>query len=315
MTDPSLLVPLDGSTTAECALPFAAALGRALHKPLTLLSVVEPLPHGLRRPAAAQWEALARALWRDRRQYLEKLSAALAERGLRAESQIVAGEAVPEILAAVTRGDSAMIVMATHGRGGVQRLVIGSVADKVMRLSRCPTLLVPAVAEGTPIPEAAIVRILAPVDGSPQSEAALGPAVELAEATGAAVTLVRVEPWLASRIISAVEYMPDFTDADAAVAEAAEEYLTSVAARLPNTVRTECTVLRGVPAPALAAFAQEHAPSLLVMATHGRGGMTRLAFGSVADRLVREGLPILLIPPRASAAADPVQPGATAGRG
>jgi len=93
----------------------------------------------------------------------------------------------------------------------------------------------------------------------------------------------------------AYQYVPDLGEIDAELEQLAQQYLEGVLGRLPAGVAADIAVIRGVPAATLADYLQENAVDLVVMTTHGRGGVRRLALGSTADRLVRLGLPVLLI--------------------
>ncbi|MFN8557827.1 MAG: universal stress protein [Dehalococcoidia bacterium] len=302
----TVLVPLDGSQTAEAALPYAEAIVRAARCRLVLMSVVDLES---RRSLIVPPEAgeQVEAIQRERlTAYLHGVVNAMDGRGIIAQSMLRGGEPAAEIIAAEAELGVAMVVMATHGRGGLRRFLIGSVADKVMRTGACPTLLVqPNEQAGAP----KIVRLrnfLVPLDGSPLAEQALEPATELARATGARLTLVRVEPWL-SVLTAPYGYVPDVTRLDEEAGAAAERYLDDVAQRLPDVVRGAKVVLRGVPSRDLLAYAQGGGADLVIMTTHGRGGLGRLVMGSMADTMVRSGVPTLLIRP-----AEPVK-GDTAG--
>jgi nucleotide-binding universal stress UspA family protein len=142
-----------------------------------------------------------------------------------------------------------------------------------------------------------LARVLVPLDGSPLAEAALHPAAELAALAGALLVLVRVEPWLTERPASPAQ-LPEFAAMEEEAAAAAGNYLDGVRACVPEGVQTETVVLRGQPAVTLADFALHERIDLVVMTTHGRGGLRRLVLGSTADRLVRAGVPSLLIRPR-----------------
>lgn len=293
---PEILVPLDGSSAAEAALPYAEAVATAMGASLRLFGVVEPEDTG--RPIwsvevgerADREQAQHAALL----QTLTDVAAALRERGFVAEVTVARGDPADEIVAAADERMAAMVVMATHGRGGIDRLLVGSVADKVMRMCTRPVLLVrpPAAAERAPAP--ALRRLMVPLDGSPLAESALPLAAELAAAAGATLTLVRVEPFTTVGATPTAAPI-DVAGIEEARAAAAESYLGEVHQRLPAGLRVERRVLRGVPSETLIRFAQQENVDLVVMSTHGRGGLRRLVLGSTADRLVRAGVPTLLV--------------------
>jgi nucleotide-binding universal stress UspA family protein len=298
MTQPrTLVVPLDGSILAETALAYAATLARATGGSLRLLSVIAPEPTGLLGSPRAVGEHLEQLARDTVTQYLRVVASMLHDEGFAvAGSEVLLGEPADEIIAAADADPHAIIVMATHGRGGAARWLIGSVADKVLRLATRPTLLVCPRAD-VEVPRPVLLRrIVVPLDGSALAETALDMAAELATALGATLALVRVEPWLGMQF-APYGYMPDFQQTERRVAHAAAEYLDTVRRRLPADARVETVVLRGDPATALIDYTQEAPADLVVMTTHGRGGLRRAVLGSTADRLVRAGVPALFVRP------------------
>jgi nucleotide-binding universal stress UspA family protein len=149
----------------------------------------------------------------------------------------------------------------------------------------------------------ALRRLLVPLDGSALAEAALPLATELSAATGAQLLLLRVEPWLT---VGSAPYgaVPEFTKMEDDAAAAAADYLAGVRDRLPASLTAETVVLRGRPATSLVDFALYEQVDLVVMTTQGHGGLRRLVLGSVADHIVRAGVPAVLVRPSADAAAE-----------
>jgi len=296
MSPSLILVPLDGSPLSEAALPYAEALARAETAPLRLISVVEPAPVGLTGQPSEVQAHLEQVQRQRLGQYLTTTADALRARGLQVTVTLGSGDPSSQILAVADAHDAAMIVMATHGRGGAARWLVGSVADKVMRLGTRPVLLVRPPQAGEATRAIRLGRLMVPLDGSPLGEMALPLAERLAAATGATLTLVRAEPWLTA-VLAPYGASDDLTEMDAETAAAAETYLHTVQERLPAGVHAESLVLRGAPSPTLVDFAQQEHIDLVVMSTHGRGGLRRLVLGSTADRMVRAGVPTLLVHP------------------
>jgi nucleotide-binding universal stress UspA family protein len=147
-----ILVPLDGSKLAERALPVAEELTRLMRTPLHLVRVVDPteldlrgygiyetvLAQGASSPFLTDEAAAAHA-------YLERMTAREIEQGLGASSEVRHGIAAREIVAVAQPGD--FIVMSTHGRGGLARWFLGSVAEEVVRRAPVPVLMIRAAAE------------------------------------------------------------------------------------------------------------------------------------------------------------------------
>jgi nucleotide-binding universal stress UspA family protein len=291
MTRQVALVPLDGSATAEYVLPIAVATAKALDLWLVLAQFV--------RDAQPGDDAHAREALRPARHYLDGVVASLHGAGVVLNTRaLTAGDDIAAgITSAAHTEDAALIMLATHGRTGVRRLVMGSVADAVIRSATLPVLVVRA-RPGTPTSsghEAAIRRILAPVDGSTAATAALAEAVKLARGAGAVLDIVQVAPWSWSLMAGATDVAPP-EGLDAQLEAGAAEYLARVQAELPADVRQEQHVLRGDPAASILDYADTSHADLIAMGTRGRSPVTRWALGSVADRVVRSGThPVLLV--------------------
>jgi nucleotide-binding universal stress UspA family protein len=302
-----LLVPLDGSAQAEAALPYAVVLAQATGAPITLLSVVDiELVRTLVAGHAPALQARIDASLREPVQvYLGTVAANLATRDVAVTAKVLIGDPLDEILAEAALSKST-IVIATHGHGGVQRLIVGSVADKIMRLSARPTLVVRAQETANAPQQVAFRRLMVPLDGSPLAETALPPAVELAAATDATMLLVRAEPFVATM------WVPEYALGEGAkleqpVAATADAYLAETKCRcIPAGTQANAVLLRGAPARELVDVVTRERVDLVVMTTHGRGGARRLILGSVADRLIRSGVPVLLIRPATPASGENV---------
>ncbi len=138
--------------------------------------------------------------------------------------------------------------------------------------------------------------MLVPLDGSELAEGALPVASRIAAATGAALQLVRAQPFILTAV-APYPYVPDIGDVQAEIEAAAEAYLRQQRSQLPAEQQVETVLLRGPAAGALLDFFTQQTPDLVVMTTHGRGGVKWLVLGSTADRIVRAGLPALLLKP------------------
>ena len=305
MQSKTILTCLDGSHEAEAALPYALAVATAERATVQLITVVDSEsgnPLFWRTGEDTEWIEGQR---QSAERYLDGKAWALRTQGLEASSLVTRGSAAEEILRAAEAPNVSMVVMATHGHGGVQRWVLGSVADKVMRMSHRPTLLVRAPDVLGPPATVALRRLALPLDGSPLAEEALAPAVELAQAAGAEVLLVRAEQWIVtsmSRWGGEATYVPNLEEMEEETAAMAQDYLAGVRQRLPASIRAKVFVLRGFAVQELEVFFDEQQIDLVVMTTHGRRGLPRLVLGSTADRLVRAGVPILLIHPAEASA-------------
>lgn len=303
-----LLVPLDGSGFGEDTLPVAAAVARSTGADVAVAHVHVPhVPDHLISNTQYVYEGLDLDEYdaRDRENefgYLKGVADRLgAELGRPVQPLLLTGE-VPEAIDEYvdTTDASGMIVMATHGRTGFSRAWLGSVADAVVRHAPWPVLLIrPPVVRATP--EVRFDRILVPLDGSTRSERILPHVVELAEATGATVLLVRVVP---SAAVTGTRVLPI---SEAALAEAgrrARHELEDVRDRLARrAIPADVRVIdHEKPARAILKLVEQEEPDLVAMATHGYRGVARAMLGSCADKVVRGcHVPVLLLGPSAEA--------------
>ncbi len=278
-------MPLDGSELAEAALPYAKTLAEKFGATLLLVRVVDI-------DAPAEIAA-------DARDYLARVG---KEIGLAVDIVVRYGDPAAEIVDLVLELPEAMITMTTHGRSGIGRWLFGSVADRVVRTAGVPVFL---IRSSMPQRDPGDIRsILLPVDGSPLAEAAVPYATELARRFRATIHLVRVAE---TPEIYSLLSVPAGAPASAEVlnqlaqqlVESAESYVKELAERLRSEgLPVEAHVLEGIAPEQLLAFERERQPGIVVMATHGRSGLSRIVLGSVAERLLREGtVPLLLIRP------------------
>jgi nucleotide-binding universal stress UspA family protein len=302
------LVPLDGSALAERALPVAAALARRASAGLLLVHVhtrltadpihVEGLP------------VIDEQLRSQRRQheqaYLDRVASHLAT-GTKISVALLDGPVATALVDHAEQTGTALIVMTTHGRGGLERAWLGSVADEMARASRVPVLLVRPEPDETPVP---MRRIMVPLDGSAAAEGILEPARALArlEPDAEMILLTVVQPvstlvWLPDPALGAPLPAADLPDPKG---ERARAYLEGVVRRLTGSgVRVHARVeVAASIVPAILEVARAERADVVALATHGRSGLERIALGSVADKLVRGSrTPILLFRP-APARAD-----------
>ncbi len=273
-----ILVPLDGSSTAERAVPVAATIGRITGSPLTFF-------HAISESDAENAETFDRA-----REMFDSYAHGLAKRCGVSEAagpsvvEIRQGSAAKLVLAA--SANSAMIVIASHGRSGFQAAVIGSVADKVVRGATVPVLVVPGATEAVTLEGA---PVLIAVDGSEASAEALRQGRDLATALKSPVTLVRafnVPPPVG------VEFAYYPMDLMETMQQGAEDYLKQTA--LPG----EGTYLaQGQPWQVIIEAAEKNNAGLVVMASTGKGLASRLTLGSATDRVLHAlHRPLLIVP-------------------
>jgi nucleotide-binding universal stress UspA family protein len=213
-------------------------------------------------------------------------------------------DAASAILKEANRVGTDLIVMTTHGRGVFDRAWLGSVADAVVRQSSVPVLLLRASPHDALRGEEPFRHILLPLDGSTLAERMLKPAVRLARANSARLTLLEiVHPWvIAVRPMAHAPYAANLREVALEKRSGeAEDYVSSLAMSVDpqlKDVAADVVVAEGSDAAEIIKYAAAHAVDLIALATHGRSGLKRLVVGSVADKLIRgAGVPVLVLRP------------------
>jgi nucleotide-binding universal stress UspA family protein len=307
------MVPLDGSRLAEQALPMACALADGAGARLRLVLVHQPPSLPLEPASATLYSSAESTIHKGELKYLQKIRGGLRQDGRVVSAATVSGPIASTLIEHAREIEADLIVMATHGRGPVQRLWLGSVADAMVRSTQVPVLLVRPSEEGSGrVAVDQIQWILVPLDGSALAEQALDPAVALARACGAEIDLVQVvrpvllavnPPMIAPSLVPSA-YDQGLTDI---ARTQAQDYLHDIAERhrKGGLVMSAAACVGWDPVETLLELARPPRYGLIALATHGRGGLRRLAMGSVADKLVRAAeVPVLVCRPvkrRASA--------------
>jgi len=291
-----LLVPLDGSRLAESALPAAAELARRLNARVTLLHVIEAEP-----PQTVHGDRHLRAL-AEAQAYLDGAVQWMAGRGIAADAAVCEDEGgvAATIASRAARIGVDLIVLTSHGRSGVRGLLYGRVAQQVLQRGSSPVLMIRPSAAGRDGPFVCR-RVMVPLDGSETAEAAVHAASAIAATGGIDILLVWVVPTaetVAGERAVPARLMPTAAAAllDVEAREAAA-YLEQVAGRLRATGLTvSAAVERGEPVQMLLDAASQRSVDLIIIATHGRSGVSAVWAGSVASRIVEAGTrPVLLV--------------------
>jgi nucleotide-binding universal stress UspA family protein len=292
----SILVPLDGSSFAEHALPLALGLAQAAGARLCLVTV-----HGLSASDELR-EVVRESHFRTTiasagEAYLHAVARRIKEvAGIEAEVELLRGVSVRTLTAFIRRERIDLVVMSTHGRGGLGRAWLGSVAQSLIRQVALPILLVRPGGEGAvDLRPQQIRRVLVALDGSPAAESALRAAQEICELEGAESVLLRVvvPPMhaISPSIVHTARYLHDYIEAGR---REGQGYLTSIGAELGGGPRQE-VVVDHHPARAILRSADETGADLIALGTSGAGTLGRMFVGSVADSVVRGStLPVLV---------------------
>jgi len=307
----TILVPLDGSALAEQVLPSVRMLAPILGAEVHLLHVVSEAdryhllvdaePGDLfatqRERTLNSWETLRQ----QAESYLAPLAAQLRAAGVNTGFEIRLGSPAEVIVEVAEREQVVLIAMVTHGYSGLKRWALGSVADKVLHATDTPVFLVRGE-EQPPTGERVLKRIMVPLDGSALARQALPYATELATQTRAELIVLTALTPSISEIPSTAPFLWD-DDALAAARDRVMQELGSVADELRRQ-EIPVTPLAVIDFPAEAIIdeaARQHA-GLIVMATHGYGGLKRWALGSVADKVLHATTtPLVLVRAQANA--------------
>lgn len=259
-----ILIALDGGKTSESILPYLETLLTTQDANVSLVRVI---------PGASSTRT------RDAYAYLNRVAAALQSKGAVVDVHVLVGKTASALVDMAVRGNYSMILMCSRGKSGLQRLLLGSVAEEVLRLSPIPVLVV------HPIPKLSgkmkIKRIVVPLDGSHRSGSILAHVAPLAKATGAKLLFMTiVEP-------HAREDFP---------VDVLARNLFREQKRLHRMgIQTELSIRYGNPAAEILSFGDVQNADLVALSTHGRTGLERMRFGSVTETVLREGKFPLLV--------------------
>jgi nucleotide-binding universal stress UspA family protein len=291
-----IVVPLDGSLLAERALGPAKVLALGGQRELVLVRVINPAPElMLMEPGigAVYPNTSATDHQREASIYLDSLRLALAKEDLVVHTLLRIDESPGEVASALVEVarevHGGLIVMSSHGYAGIRRWILGSVAEGVLKAAPCPVLLIRApMAAG---------HVLVTLDGSSLAEQILAPALAVARALQARLTLLRVIPAIRQSDVSQLETIERgmgsrFVDETFAEADA---YLQDVISRYDDRTVAISTLVRcGPAAETIIDFVEQQHVDLVAMTTHGRTGLSRWLYGSVTHKVLSQ-LPISML--------------------
>lgn len=293
-----ILLPLDGSSEAEAAIPYAIALARTFHSDVILLRVVERSPHpGTDWTDPVDWR-LART---EAMQYLEEVKPRFHDTARSVDLDVGTGPPAEEILETARTRRVDLIALTTHGEGGVSEFPLAGTAHKVACTAEVSLLVIPTA---RPIAAGAVRPVLVPLDGSQRAEWALRLATTLAGSEGAtlvALHVVRVPEVLAVEGSDEVQRLAEaYVRASTATAR---RYLDATLARLAASDLPHRTrVCQGASVPrAIEEVAGEEGVSLVVLSAHGVTAAEACPYGTVAGGfLSRARYPVLVLQDRPS---------------
>lgn len=271
----NILVPLDGSELAERVLPAALYLAEAMHGSVTLLTVVAKKP-------SDDVNLMAQAIQTGEYEadlYLRSVKKHFLPSMVPIETAVITGKPDKDIIEYAKENGTNLIIMSTHGRSGITRWSFGRTADKVLRRSPCPTVILRSEHDIEPDQ---FKRVLLPLDGSPLAERVLTPALEMAKSVGVELFMIHVV-----EKGSFYGFGHDEAHIDAEI-EAAQTYLDELRDRaIPAGVAVHSHIEVGSSADAIVDYAEAQEIDLIVVSSRGDSGFNNWMFGSVAEKVMK----------------------------
>jgi nucleotide-binding universal stress UspA family protein len=292
-----ILVPLDGSRIAEAVLPYARLLAGELRIPVELLTVIDVIETS--RQLGPEHFLDFNAAIKDQVPSAENYLSGIAKsfQGEPVSCSVEEGITAGTILSKTEPDKGTLIAMATHGRSGIRRWLLGSIAEKVLRATNNPLLLIRANKEAATEGKATLDSVLIPLDGSDLAESVLPHAVELAKAGNLKLRLMRSYQ-TAGELFSYEGYLANLEHLLDTSKYEAINYLNDKVYQLKNEGLSEVAsfVAEGEPAEEIIDAAKGVPNSLTAMCTHGRSGVDRWMLGSVTEKVVRHsGNPVFVV--------------------
>lgn len=294
---PRILLATDLSRSAEEAEAYAYVLAASWKAALTVMSVLE-FPPGMD-PEHHVNRLYLGELMKQATAQLGDLKARAANYGLSVHTRIAIGIPSEEVLATAKADDTDLIVVGTKGKTGLEHVMLGSTAERIVRMAPCPVLAVRSERHGTELVgggahhPAVLERILVPIDFSDCSINALEYAVMVAQRAKASLMLLHV--------LEAVSYGLDFTFPHVTkrkqMREALNERLSGVVSALGAVkVLSEYSIRGGLPGDSILDVARAQPADMIIMGTHGRRGLSHAFYGSVAESVLRKShCPVLTV--------------------
>ena len=295
-----ILIPLDGSKTAEKVLPYSRYLAATLKLPVELLEVIDVAEIARRiSPEKSHFiNTVLENVVRSSEQYLRGVASTFAKADVKCT--VEKGWAEEAIIEKAAADKGTLVSMATHGRSGINRWLLGSVAEKVLRGTASPLLLVRAAEEAKTEGEARLSSVIVPLDGSELAEQVLSAVAELAKQLQLEVVLFRAYtiPLSALAVDPEGYYVVNDEELISVTRDEAVAYLEkkTEATKKLGVEKVRYIAKYGIAADEIISLGRETPDSLIAMCTHGRSGVKRWVLGSVTETVVRHsGDPVLVI--------------------
>ena len=284
-----ILIPLDGSKTAEKVLPYARFVAGTLKLPIELLAVVDivELATHISAERARYLDTMIADSVRNSEQYLREIARTFPNS---TKCTVEKGKAEQVIIETAALDKGTLVTMATHGRSGMNRWLLGSVTEKVLRGGTNPMLLVRATEEGKTDGGATFKSIVVPLDGSELAESVLPTVAELAKTLKLAVVLFRAYNIPTTAYVGGEGYYAvNYEELLTAMREEAVDYLEkkTEAVKKMGIANVSYVAQEGFAADQIISLARKSPDNLIAMCTHGRSGVKRWMLGSITETVVR----------------------------
>ncbi len=293
-----ILIPLDGSKTAEKVLPYARFVAGTLKLPIELVAVIDivEMTTHISADRARHLDTMMEDSVRNSEQYLKGIAGTFPTG---TKCRVEKGKAEQVIIEAAAADNGTLITMATHGRSGMNRWLLGSVTEKVLRGGTNPMLLVRATEEGNTDSAATLKSIVVPLDGSELAEGVLPTVAELAKTLKLAVVLFRAYSIPTSAYAGGEGYYAvNYEELLTAMKEEAVDYLEkkTEAVKKLGIANVSYVAKEGFAADEIISLSRKSPDNLIAMCTHGRSGVKRWMLGSVTETVVRHSAdPVLVL--------------------
>ena len=295
-----MLIPLDGSKTAEKVLPYARFVAGTLKLPVELVAVVDIVEMATHITAAraSHLDIVIEDSVRNSEQYLRGVAGTFPGG---TKCTVEKGKAEQVIIETAAADKGTIITMATHGRSGINRWLLGSIAEKVLRGTTNPLLLVRATEQEKAESVASLKSIVVPLDGSELAEGVLPAVAELAKTLKLAVVLFRAYNLPTSAYADDEGegyYEINYDEMLTATRDEAVAYLEkkTEAVKKMGIANVSSVAKEGFAADEIISLSRQSPDNLIAMSTHGRSGVKRWVFGSVTETIVRHSAdPVLVI--------------------
>jgi nucleotide-binding universal stress UspA family protein len=293
-----MLIPLDGSKTAEKVLPYARYLAGKLKIPIELLAVIDiaEMATHVSAEKVRHLNTMIENGVRASTTYLRGVATTFPEENV--TCTVEKDRAEEAIISKAGADAGALTAMATHGRSGLNRFLLGSVAEKVLRGSANPLLLIRATDEAKGEGEAKLTSIVVPLDGSELAESVLPMVATMAKKLDLEVVLFRAFHIPYNTYGGDDGYMVNYDELIASVRDEANEYLEKKVAEVKKlgVAKVSALTKEGFAGDEIIAIGRKTPDNLIAMCSHGRSGVRRFVLGSVTETVVRHsGDPVLVL--------------------